>query len=612
MASPGAVLPAKENAAASTLSTLVGMVVVVAALYLGRQVLIPFALAVVFAFLLTPAADVLERQRFGRVPSVLAVLILAFALLAALGWGVTNQLMQIIARLPDYSVNIHHKIDAFRSPAQGGLGKATATVNQVSKELSAASETAENEKLGKGQNRQPIPVQVAAPPRSAAEYLRDMVGPLTGVLETSAIVMVLTLFILVRREDLRNRMLRLAGHSQLRLMTQAIDEASTRLGRYLWLQLAVNVGYGILFGLGIYAIGIPHALLWGVFACVLRLVPYIGTMVAAAFPMGMALAVFPGWTQAGLTFALFVVLELAIGNLIEPWLYGAHTGISSLAVLVAAIFWGMLWGPAGLILSTPLTVCLLLVGRHVPQLRFLEIILGDEPVLAPPAHFYQRLLAFDEDEARTIAEKYLKEHPLGSLYDAVFVPALRLAEQDRHMNTLDENRTRFIHQNIRELVEELQEASGNAPAEENGDSMAQAAVQTGMKIVCVPARDESDALVGAMAAQLLDRAGHDAHSLAIGPVATMLEHIEEFHPEVICVSALPPFAAGQAKSLCRQLRQRFPQVKIVVGLWEFPGGTAKAQQRLGNGCADVIGTSLEQIVSLVGERDLLPYAARSA
>ena len=209
-------------------------------------------------------------------------------------------------------------------------------------------------------------------------------------------------------------------------MTQALDEASRRLGRYLLLQFAVNAGYGLLFGLGVYFVGIPHPLLWGVFGCLLRFVPYIGTPVAAVFPMGMALAVFPGWSQAGLTFVLFLLLELTIANLVEPWLYGSHTGVSSLAILVAAIFWGMLWGPVGLILSTPLTVCLILIGRYIPQLNFLEILLGDEPVLSPQAHFYQRLLALDEEEARDIVEEYLKQNPIGNLYDSVLIPALSL------------------------------------------------------------------------------------------------------------------------------------------------------------------------------------------
>ena len=597
MDTPRALLSTKDVTSGSRLLTLVGIVVVIASLYFGRQVLIPLALAVVLAFLLTPIVGLVERCRLGRLPSVLVVLVLSFALLAAVGWGVTSQLMEILVRLPDYRANIHDKIEALRPPRGSGLSKATATVNDLSKELSPTSETA-----GNNRGKEPIAVQVAAPPHSTAEYLRDFLGPLTGSLETAGIVVIFTLFIVVKREDLRNRLLRLAGSGQLTVMTQALDEASRRLGRYLLLQFAVNADYGLLFGLGVYFIGIPHPLLWGVFGCLLRFVPYIGTPVAAVFPMGMALAVFPGWSQAGLTFVLFLLLELTIANLIEPWLYGSHTGVSSLAILVAASFWGMLWGPVGLILSTPLTVCLILIGRYIPQLNFLEILLGDEPVLSPQAHFYQRLLALDEEEARDIVEEYLKQNPIGNLYDSVLIPALSLAEKDRHMNVLDEVRTKFIYQNTRELIEELYEDSSASLEPDHPLVLAGAMEsQSGSMVVCIPARDEADEIVGIMAMQLLRRAGHNASALPIASVSTMLEQAEQLHPDVICISALPPFAAVQAKSLCKQLRRRCRDTKIFLGLWEYPGGVPKAQERVGLGCADMIGTSLSQMVLLIGQ-----------
>jgi len=613
MDSSRVLLPARDATAASRLLTLVGIVVVIAGLYLGRQVLIPFALAVVCAFLLTPIVGLLEKCGVGRVPAIMVVLILSFTLLAGLGWGVTNQLMEIFGHLPDYRANIHTKIEAIRAPGGGSLSKATATVNDLSKELSAASETAGSKKLSPNGAKEPIPVQVAAPPHNAGQLLRDVLGPLTGTLETATIVVILTLFILMKREDLRNRLLRLAGSGQLNVMTQVLDEASQRLGRYLLLQFAVNAGYGVLFGLGIYFIGVPHPLLWGVLGALLRFVPYIGTPVAAVFPMAMALAVFGGWSELALTFALFLLLELTISNLIEPWLYGSHIGVSSLAILVAAIFWGMLWGPVGLILSTPLTVCLILAGRYIPQLNFLEILLGDEPVLSPQAHFYQRLLALDDEEARDIAEGYLKENPIENLYDSVLIPALALAEKDRHMNALDETRTKFIHQSTRELIEELYEDSQEMPSSDRKDACAVAIRPvSGPTVVCVPARDEADEIVGTMVMQLLRRAGFNAHALFISDASRIFERLEQLHPEVICVSALPPLAAMQAKSLCKRLRQRFPKVKIVLGLWDFPGGVAKAQERVGPSCADTIGTSLGQVVSAVGEGDLFASGSMQA
>jgi predicted PurR-regulated permease PerM len=613
MNAPRTVLPVTDSTPASRLLTLAGIVVVIAGLYFGRQVLIPLALALIFAFLLAPVVDLLEKCRLGRTPSVLAVLMLSFALLAGIGWGVAEQLVQIMVHLPDYRANIHDKVVAVRAPATGDLGKATDTVNDLSKELSAASEAAGSKKLDKMGARKPIAVEVAPRPRNPSEYLRDLVGPLSGILETTGMAVIFTLFILLKREDLRNRLLRLAGSSQLNVMTQALDNASRRLRRYLLLQFVVNMGYGLVLGVGIYAIGIPHALVWGVLATLLRFVPYVGAPIAAVFPTAMAMAVFPGWSQAVLTFALSVCLEIMVANVIEPWLYGAHTGISSLAILVAAIFWSLLWGPVGLILSTPLTVCLVLIGRYIPQLSFLEILLGDESALSPQAHYYQRLLAFDDDEAREIADTFLKDNSLGNLYGSVLVPALSLAEQDRHTNALDETRIRFIFQSTRDLIDELYERPRNPAPGEDRSSVPQAiASPVGPSIVCIPARDEADEIVGNMFVQLLQRAGYDAHALRVDSFPRMLEEVALLRPAVICVSALPPYAAAHARNLCKQLRTSYPKTKVVLGLWEFSGGVAKAQDKVGTNCADAIGTSLEQLVSLVGEPRFLspPLASR--
>jgi predicted PurR-regulated permease PerM len=505
--------------------------------------------------------------------------------------------------LPDYKANIHNRIGAMRSPADGGLGKAAATFDEISKELSEASQAKEPRKVGKG--KEPLPVQVSSAPRTPSEYVRAVVGPLTGILETTTIVIVFTLFILIKREDLRNRLLRLAGSGQLNVMTKAMDDASARLSRYLLMQFVVNVSYGLLFGLGLYGIGIPHPLLWGVLSSLLRFIPYIGTPVATVFPIALALAVFPGWHQVGLTLALFLFLEIATANFIEPWLYGSHTGISSLAILVAAIFWGMLWGPMGLILSTPLTVCLILAGRYVPQLNFLEIILGDEPVLSPQAHFYQRLLALDDDEAREIAETYLKDHSLDDLYETVMVAALRLAEQDRHTDALDDNRTAFIYRGTEELVEELYELT---QSETPGASCAMTPQASGPLIVCVPARDKADEIVGTMAAQLFWRGGYNAQALPIAPASDTWAQLESLNPNIVCVSALPPFAAGQAKSMCKQIRQHHPAMKIVLGLWQFPGGLDKARERVGSSCANLICTSVAKLIMMMVDSQLLPAA----
>ena len=262
---------------------------------------------------------------------------------------------------------------------------------------------------------------------------------------------------LLKREDLRNRLLRLAGLGQLNLMTQALDDAAGRVSRYMLMQFLVNASFGTLFGLGLYLIGVPNPVLWGVVAGILRIVPYVGTLVAATLPFALSLAVFDGWLRPLLVFLLVAGLELIIANFVEPWLYGAHVGISSLALLVTAVFWTVLWGPAGLILSTPLTVCVVVLGRYVPQLSFLHILLGDEPVLAPEAQIYQRLLAMDQLEAHGIVGQFLKGRPLVELYDSVLIPALSMAEQDRHKGAIDAVREEFLFLSINEMIAEFSE-----------------------------------------------------------------------------------------------------------------------------------------------------------
>jgi predicted PurR-regulated permease PerM len=660
------VLRTNHATTSAKLLTLTAVVVVIAGLYFGRQVLIPLALAVVLSFLLAPVASWLETWRLGRVLSVVVVISLALALVGIGGWMVSGQLMNVVDQLPSYQSNIHDKVQSLRVQHGNRLTNATKTVSDLSKELTAASESAADKKIQKRTGAAPIPVQVTQPPGNAPQYLRTIVGPLTGVLETTVIVIVFAVFMLVKREDLRNRLIRLAGQGRLTLVTQALDDASRRLSRYLYLQFLVNTLYGAMFGGGLYLIGVPHPLLWGVLAALLRLIPYIGTTVAAGFPALMAMAVFSGWHQALLVVALFVTLEIIVSNALEPWLYGSHTGISSLAILVAAVFWAALWGPIGLILSTPLTVCLILMGRYVPQLNFLEVLLGDEPVLPLEAHFYQRLLALDQDEATTIAESYLKEKPLGSLYDNVVIPALAMAEQDRHLNMLDAGTADFISQSTRELIEEVGERffdslkNGSVPsdlskngrrakeAEGSGERASKDSISThpvlftpveepssksataslaepltepkntdadknavrgsvdyenlaGLRIVCIPARDEADELVAQMIAQLLRRLGSSVRVQRFASRNTDLNDLETQEFDVAIVSALPPFAAGHARSLCKRLRQRHPQLKIVVGLWSFEGGIAKAEERIGGGCADMLATSLEQAIGRLAE-----------
>jgi len=601
----------KESSASSKALVLIAVVLAIAAMYFGRQLFIPLALALVFTFLLTPFVSSLEKIRFRRVPAVVTVLVLAFGLGAAVAWGVANQLVEVMVNLADYKDNLDAKILSLHISKGGSLSKATATVQELSNELAAVPAEighAQDKDSKTARSMRPVPVQVAAPPANFIQDLRELVGPLAGPIETAAIVIIFTLFMLIKREDLRNRAIRLAGRGQLNLMTQALDDAGRRLSRYLVLQCLVNAGYGLLFGVALYFIGVPHALLWAVFAGVLRFVPYLGSLIASALPIAVALAVFPGWYQAGLTFAAFVFLELIVSNIVEPLLYGAHTGISSLAILVAAVFWTTLWGPVGLILSTPLTVCLIVLGRHVPQLDFLEVVLGDEPVLLPEQCFYQRLLALDQEEARVIAEAHLRENSLESLYETVMLPALKLVEHDYHNDGFDERARTSMLQAMKEMIEDFgDQCAGDQHGEDlqfsdaEGESLFQRypAERKSLRssIACIPARGGSDELLATMLAQLLQQAGYQARELSPGAPDNLLIAVSRFDCDIACISSISAFTVSEARGLCKKLRGSVSGLPVVIGLWSLDASTAR--QRLGPGCSGVAATTLSDAIGQV-------------
>ena len=387
-------------------------------------------------------------------------------------------------------------------------------------------------------------MQVVTPEPGPLVYLRNLIRPFLAPIGMFGFVLILTVFILIKREDLRNRLLRLVGVSQLHATTQALDDATQRISRYLVLQFLVNGLMGVAIAGGLEAIGVPYAALWGALAAILRLVPYLGILAAAMMPFTLSLAVFDGWLQPSLVLALFFVLEMIVGNFVEPWLYGAHTGISSLGLLVSTIFWTILWGYPGLILSTPLTVCVVVLGRYVPQLSFLHIALGDQDVLSTEILLYQRLLAMDHVEARAVVDQFLKDRPLLELYEQVIVPALILAEQERHRGTLEQSREEFIFLCLNEIVAELSEVP---PKTEHPG-----------RIFVIPAKDQADEISGALFAQLLEREGFTVISFPVGSSGD-LAVMQPSADDVICVSALPPFAFSAAAKLCAQLRARYPE-----------------------------------------------------
>lgn len=609
------------------------LAIAIATLYFAHEILIPLAFALTLTLILSPAVSWLHKIHVSRTPAVLIVMLSFVGSAAGLAWVMGNQLIEVANELPDYRQNIHGKFQAIRTPTKGALGRAAESIREIGKELSSADPTpaagtslpvrparrGAPTQISPTQINGPLPVEVVERPRNGLQYARDLIKPFIAPLGITGIVLIFTVFMLAKKEDLRDRFLRLVGLGQLNVVTKALDDATNRVSRYLLVQFLVNAAFGLLFGLGLYFIGVPYAVLWGAVAGLLRLVPYLGTLVALTLPLLLSLAVFNRWTPPLVVLGLGVCLEMITANLVEPWLYGAHTGISSLAILVAAVFWTILWGYAGLILSTPLTVCLLVLGRHVPQLSFLHILLGDEPVLEPQAQLYQRLLAMDQTEARSVVDGFLKEHPLVELYDSVLVPALTMAEQDRHRGEIDATREEFLFLSLNEMVAELsdyQSPSQPANAENVVDEPTPSEIRAGQmrprrirscevgprnaRILCVPAHDQADEVAAVMLAQLLEQQGDVTLSFLIG--ANLIDTIALVEPglhDLICISALPPYAFTPARKIYKQLRARFPQVEVTLGVWGFNGDQDKAKLSFERTQPDRLFTSFLQVVEYV-------------
>lgn len=587
--------PSESRTLKRLTAVLVGAVVI-AALYLARDVLIPFALALLFAFLLNPLVAWIERKGLWRVPSVLLVMTLFLAAVGGTAWIVANQLIAVVNKLPEYRSNLHQKIEILRNRRHAGLGKTADTVKQLDNELSSASSelgTSRSQAENRGASRAtpaPVPV-VVEPPSGALSEAERLFGPLVAPLATALIVVALLAFMLTKREDLRNRLLRLSGKRRLNVATQALDEAASRVSRFLLTQFSVNVLYGAAVATGLYFIRVPDPILWGALATLLRFIPYIGTFIAALLPVSLALAVFSGWIHAGLALSVFVILELVIANFVEPLLYGTQTGISALAILVSAMFWSLLWGPIGLILATPLTVCLLVLARFVPALSFLPIILGDDEVLPPEALFYQRLLAMDRAEAKEIGDKYIADNSLVQLYEKVVIPSLSMAEVDRHDGALEEERESFILRSAREMIEELGESASADMEEPTSNRLLP------VKIVCLPARDEADGITATILRQMLESCGLSGTQLPYSTfVGEMIQQISQQSVSIACICALPPFALAHARGLCKRLHVALPNVRIVVGVWGSEGTDEAMKEEMKRTGAQVVVSTLSEAV----------------
>lgn len=546
---------------------LLAAILVAGILYFAQDVLVPLAVAGLLSFVLSPPMLWLRRHHIGHAPSVICVIVLAFMAIFGFGSVVGREIASLAHELPSYEGNIDAKIYALHNdlPVAQLLQRGSQILENLRSEFFAASPTSTNTSA----HNEPSPRASTAPAAAAPTtspvsgillLVKYVIGPVLRPLATTGLVFVFVIFFLARREDLRDRFIRLVGSRDLHRTTQALNDAVDRLSRYLFMQCTVNVIYGLLIGLGTFAIGIPNAVLWGALSLVLRFLPYIGTWIAALFPLALSLAVIPGWTAFGETFALFVVVEIITSNGLEPWLFGASAGLSPVAILVAATFWAWLWGPIGLVLSAPLTACLVVIGRYMPPLRFLTVLLGDEVPLAAEESFYQRLLASDSAEAVEQADAFIKANSLAAFYDEVMIPVLLLAQEDSDRGALTRQKRSQIKECIQEVLDSLDDFNMAMPAQDD------------RAVLLLHARNEFDEIASLLLARLLAQSGLAAR---FAYAQTWLEEARNSaassaapSPTLLCLSFISNATGTGARLLVRRLQQRLPTgAKILIGVW---------------------------------------------
>ena len=610
----------------------------IAGLYVGREVFVPVALAILLSFVLAPLVRLLRRLYVPRSAAVVGVVVLAFAGLSVLGGLMATQVTELAGDLPRYQTTMRQKIASLRgsTAGTGALERAADVLQDLSKEL---------DKPGGGAGRpsnplqptaptapgeaRPVPVEVRQPDPGALQTLRAFITPLLHPLATTGIVVIFVVFILLQREDLRNRIIRLAGSHDLQKTTAALDDAAKRLSRLFITQLALNAAFGFVIGAGLWLIGVPSPVLWGILAAVLRFVPYIGAFISAAFPLALAVAVDPGWSMLIWTAALFLIVEPIVGHVIEPMVYGHSTGLSPVAVVASATFWTWLWGPVGLVLAAPLTVCLVVLGRHVERLEFLNVMLGDQPALSPAEMFYQRTLAGDPAEAVDVAEEFLKERPLAAYYDEIALEGLRLARADAARGVVDEVRINRVRDTVEEIVDDLSDhvEAGPGSGPKTADPEAAAAVEatdegaavdvlpvlkeqdlappfrSETPVLCIAGQSPLDEAAAMMLAQLLATHGLKARV----ENASILSNQNLFQLEVagvalVCLSYLDGGSAAHMRYAVRRLRRKAPDAKILLGCWE-PGNSQGHLEELrlaakSDFAASTLGEAVRQCVAV--------------
>lgn len=643
--------------AAFGLDALIALAVgagLVACLYFARAVLIPMTLAILLSFLVAPLVKSLGRLKLGHVASVFAAVVISVSVIGVLGAVIAMQLTDLAAGMPRYQATIEHKMEAAHTLTVGKLDRFAKAAGQALQRATVEpTPPAPRRDASSSEGRAPaaVPVEVREPVPTPLELARRVLSPAISPLETAFIVFVVMVVILLQRDDLRDRAIRLFGSRDLHRTTTVMDEAARRLSRYFVSQLGLNAGLGVVIGAGLFLIGVPSPILWGILAALLRLVPYVGIWIAGGLATALAAAVSPGWDMAIWSIALFVTVELLVGQVVEPLLYGRSTGLSPFSVVVAAIFWSWIWGPIGLILSTPLTLCLLVLGRHIRRLEFLDVMLGDQPALTPVENFYQRVLAGDPDEALAQAELLLRERSLSAYYDEVAIPGLQLAANDVVRGSVTSVQLARIESTTNDLIDGLDgypdeqpprlmaEDAGTdigpvapshiAPAASAGmhalfanhmsrgaaqgprDDSAQQAAEDALeeaedppraanqRVLCIPGRGPLDPVAAAILLQLLGKHGFTARALPHEAASrASIEQMDADDVGIVCIVYLRiDGVPSHLRYMVRRIRARLPNASIIVGLWareDLEKWSVDLQNAMG---AECYVTSLQEMLA---------------
>ena len=546
---------------------LVPAAIVVAALYFGRPVLLPLAVGVLFAFALAPLVGRLRRIGVGRVPSVLIATVLAIAVTGAIGGYITTRTVELAGDLPRYQTNLIEKIRSVRGTTmQGGAVERATTLLKTLRDQLVTKGNAPPpiESKAADQGKEPVQVQIQEPEAEPIELAAAFVWSLAGFLLGSGIVVIFVVFILLYKEDIRDRFIRLAGSSDIQKATLFLDEGAERLAHYLLTQTAINAVFGLLIGVGLWLIGIPNPTLWALEVIILRFIPFVGVPLAAVAPVLLALSVDPGWSMAASTVLLFVVLEVIFGQAIEPWLFGRRMGLSPLAIVVAATFWTWLWGPIGLLLSTPLTMCLVVLGRHVEHLQFLDVLLGDKPALSAEESLYIRLLGDDADQAAAEAESFIKENSLSRYYDEVALKALAIGNSDAQRGALDDERALKVKESTEALIQNLSDIQtvDSARAASSGVATSKASV------LCIGGRGALDEAAALLLINLLEKAGVNGRVATANEASETVLNAREDEPiKAVCVCYLDPTNSARAPYLLKRIKRRIPDAIPIAAVF---------------------------------------------